>query len=80
VTNRVVQPQYTGRGFCAALTFAGRLPFRVVPVRQPPHIVFVCEHGGAKSVLAASYFNDLEKARTAIVARIDAANVIQGRP
>jgi protein-tyrosine-phosphatase len=27
--------------------------------RPMPHVVFVCEHGAAKSVLAATYFNQL---------------------
>lgn len=26
---------------------------------QPPTIIFVCEHGAAKSIIAASYFNKL---------------------
>jgi len=28
---------------------------------QPPTILFVCEHGAAKSVIAAAYFNKLAK-------------------
>ena len=28
-----------------------------------PHVVFVCEHGAAKSVLAATYFNHLAQQR-----------------
>jgi arsenate reductase (thioredoxin) len=28
-----------------------------------PHVVFVCEHGAAKSVLAATYFNHLAERR-----------------
>lgn len=31
--------------------------------RQPPTIVFVCEHGAAKSLIAAAYFNRLAAER-----------------
>jgi arsenate reductase (thioredoxin) len=30
---------------------------------QPPLIIFVCEHGAAKSILAATYFNQLARER-----------------
>lgn len=30
---------------------------------QPPHVVFVCEHGAAKSLIATAYFNSLAEAR-----------------
>lgn len=32
-------------------------------MNQTPVIVFVCEHGAAKSILAAAYFNRVAKAR-----------------
>ncbi len=32
-------------------------------MNQTPVIVFVCEHGAAKSILAAAYFNRFAKAR-----------------
>ncbi|HET8669074.1 MAG TPA: hypothetical protein VFM05_00160 [Candidatus Saccharimonadales bacterium] len=33
------------------------------PIRQPAVIVFVCEHGSAKSVVAAAHFNKLARER-----------------
>jgi arsenate reductase (thioredoxin) len=35
----------------------------VRPAAKPATVVFVCEHGAAKSVLAAAYFNQLAAAR-----------------
>lgn len=32
-------------------------------MHQNPMIVFVCEHGAAKSILAAAYFNELARER-----------------
>jgi len=40
---------------------------------QPPTILFVCEHGAAKSVIAAAYFNKL-----VVVHRIDASAIARG--
>lgn len=42
-----------------ALTFGVALLFLVVarPAAQAPTILFVCEHGAAKSVVAAAHFN-----------------------
>src|ERR1700751_2888317 len=37
-------------------TFAQQTPLRAV---QESTILFVCEHGSAKSVIAAAYFNDV---------------------
>jgi len=33
------------------------------PAHPPPEVVFVCEHGAAKSVVAAQYFNKLSSER-----------------
>jgi arsenate reductase len=50
----------------AGVTAAGmagctRPPARSAP--REPQVLFVCEHGNVKSVMAASYFNDEAKAR-----------------
>ncbi|NOT62115.1 MAG: hypothetical protein HOP19_18030, partial [Acidobacteria bacterium] len=33
------------------------------PAAAPPTILFICEHGAAKSVIAAAHFDKLAKAR-----------------
>lgn len=37
---------------------------------QNPVIIFVCEHGAAKSVIAAAYFNKLAEERNSVVRAI----------
>jgi arsenate reductase len=47
-------------------TFLVFLMSAVAPVAQPalqPAVVFVCEHGAAKSVIATAYFNKLARDR-----------------
>jgi protein-tyrosine-phosphatase len=44
-------------GFKAAISQTGKKSARVEP--QPQNILFVCEHGAAKSVIAAAHFNRL---------------------
>src|SRR5260370_12229553 len=33
------------------------------PAKSPPQVLFVCEHGAAKSVIAAAYFNKMAEER-----------------
>ncbi|MBY0504163.1 MAG: DUF1259 domain-containing protein [Bryobacteraceae bacterium] len=55
------EPQYVflhywGKGTAASLAQGLRA---ALDAQQPKQIVFVCEHGAAKSVIAAAYFNQL---------------------
>lgn len=45
-----------------AITF-GQSAKEPAPTEAPPTILFVCEHGAAKSVIAAAYFDKLAKER-----------------
>ena len=45
----------------AILTIAGAT--QPAAVTTPLHVVFVCEHGAAKSLIAAAYFNTLDAER-----------------
>src|SRR5688500_10297364 len=49
---------YRGLYSCIGLPFSKRKD-----MHQNPMIVFVCEHGAAKSILAAAYFNELARER-----------------
>jgi arsenate reductase (thioredoxin) len=46
-----------------ALPFVLIILFTHLAMAQEKKIIFVCEHGAAKSVIAASYFNKLAKER-----------------
>ena len=39
-------------------------------MKQNPTIIFVCEHGAAKSIIAAAYFNKLAEERNSMVRAI----------
>jgi arsenate reductase len=61
---------YTGIVFALALLFSQNANAQEQkdakmrkPVKQAPIIVFVCEHGSAKSVVAAAHFNKLVRER-----------------
>src|SRR5687768_12083890 len=48
----------------ASLTECPRVPFCILlrkKMKDNPRIVFVCEHGAAKSIIAAAYFNKLAR-------------------
>ena len=47
----------------AALPILGYANQRPVPRSSPGMVVFICEHGAAKSVIAAAYFNKLAAER-----------------
>ena len=47
----------------AAAPSRGNEPIRQTTANQEPTILFVCEHGAAKSVIAAAYFNKLAAER-----------------
>jgi arsenate reductase (thioredoxin) len=53
------------RAFCALLLLSSWLPAQAVPSKPSPPktVVFLCEHGAAKSVIAAAYFNKLAAER-----------------
>jgi arsenate reductase len=63
-----VVPYWSGmtcRAFCTLLLLAGFVSAQTAPARQSPPktVVFLCEHGAAKSVIAAAYFNKLAAER-----------------
>jgi arsenate reductase (thioredoxin) len=53
------------RAFCTLLLLAASLPAQTTPAKTAPPktVVFLCEHGAAKSVIAAAYFNKLAAER-----------------
>jgi protein-tyrosine-phosphatase len=54
------------------VTLAARTPPQTTPAAKPtPHVLFMCPHGAAKSVLASAYFEKLARERGLNV-RVDA--------
>ena len=58
-------PSISRRAGFFATALLGVLPVQsqVDPQRTQPQVVFVCEHGAAKSVIAAAHFNKLAQDR-----------------
>jgi protein-tyrosine-phosphatase len=54
----------------ALLALAALAVAQSVPPAPPPMIIFVCEHGAAKSLIAAAYFNKIAVER-GLAARAD---------
>ena len=54
------------------VTLAARTPPQTTPAaKPPPHVLFMCPHGAAKSVLASAYFEKLAREKGLNV-RVDA--------
>ena len=45
------------------ISATGQTPDTAQEIEQAPVIIFVCEHGAAKSIVSAAYFNKLAKER-----------------
>jgi hypothetical protein len=62
------EPQYVflhywGKGSAAVLAKALKAAMETQASKRAQTVVFICEHGAAKSVIAATYFNQLAAAR-----------------
>ena len=55
--------RYVCSGLAALLACAGLAAAQSRPSAASPKIVFVCEHGAAKSVIATAYFNKIAAER-----------------